>query len=46
MSGYTEHVTMRSSTLVPSDRLLAKPFTQKQLSTAILRVLRNRKLAA
>jgi PAS domain S-box-containing protein len=46
MSGYTEHVTMRSSTLVPNDRLLAKPFTQKQLSTAILRVLRNRKLAA
>jgi signal transduction histidine kinase/ActR/RegA family two-component response regulator len=46
MSGYTEHITMRSSSLVPSDRLLAKPFTQKQLSTAIRRALRNRALAA
>jgi CheY-like chemotaxis protein len=46
MSGYTEHIAMRSSSLVPSDRLLAKPFTQQQLSTAVRRAMRKRSLAA
>jgi CheY-like chemotaxis protein len=46
MSGYTEHTAMRSSSLVPSDRLLAKPFTLKQLAAAVRFKLKNRNLAA
>jgi PAS domain S-box-containing protein len=46
MSGYTEHIAMRSSSLVPSDRLLAKPFTLKQLAAAVRLKLKNRRLAA
>jgi PAS domain S-box-containing protein len=46
MSGYTEHIAMKSSSLVPSDRLLAKPFSLKQLTSAIRRTLKNRELAA
>jgi PAS domain S-box-containing protein len=46
MSGYTEHISMRASALVASDRLLAKPFSQRQLSVAIRLAMKNRVLAA
>ena len=46
MSGYTEHIAMRASALVASDRLLAKPFSQRQLSVAIRLAMKKRALAA
>jgi two-component system cell cycle sensor histidine kinase/response regulator CckA len=39
MSGYTEHVAVRSTTFDPGDRLLEKPFTAIALADAIREVL-------